>query len=98
MKFDYSYFTPNIGDLVVDGADGSHGVVVGVGEWHTLAYFVDQGPIRIIIVQVALPEFNNITEQYSLKCFERGGLDVVESPLRFISRDDIPMLSANLNF
>jgi len=93
MKFNYDYFTPRVGDLVVDGADGSHGVVISVGEWHTFAYFVEQGPIKILVLQVALPEFNNITEQYSVKCVEKDGLDVIESPLRFISRDDINELS-----
>ena len=94
MKFNYDYFTPNVGDLVVDGADGTHGVVVQVGPWHTFAYFVEQGPIRIIILQVALPEYDNMIEQYSLKCIEKDDVQIVESPLRFISREDINELSA----
>ena len=36
MKFEYDFFVPNVGDLVVDGHDGTPGVVVSVGAWHTL--------------------------------------------------------------
>ena len=93
MRFNYDHFTPKVGDLVVDGVDGSHGVVIQVGEWHTFAYFAEQGPIRILIMQVTIPEYGNITEQYSIRCVEKDGIETVESPLRFISRDDINELS-----
>jgi len=93
MKFSYDHFTPEVGDLVVDGTDGAHGVVVWVGEWRTYAYFVEQGAIKILILQIALPEYGNTTEQHNLRCVEKNGVEVIESPLRFISRDDINELS-----
>lgn len=96
MRFQYNYFMPKVGDLVVDGHDGAHGIVVGVGLWHTFAYFVEQGPIKILIVQVALPEYNGITEQYNLKCVEEDGAETVQSPLRFLQRDDVVLLKTNM--
>ncbi len=96
MRFEYNYFKPEVGDLVVDGHDGAHGVVVHVGLWHTFAYFVEQGPIKILIIQVVLPEYNGITEQYSLKCVEENGIETVQSPLRFMQRDDIVLLKTNM--
>ena len=96
MRFEYNFFVPMIGDLVVDGLDGSHGVVVGVGGWHTFAYFVEQGPIKILIVQVILTEYNGMTEQYSLKCTEDNGIETVQSPLRFVQRDDVTLLKTNM--
>ena len=92
MKFEYNFFTPAVGDLVVDGHDGVHGIVVGAGPWHTWAYFVDQGAVRLLILQVQLPEYNNIIEQYSLKCVEKNGIDIIISPLRFESNKDANLL------
>jgi|TARA_R110002012_G_scaffold47709_4_gene124820 hypothetical protein len=96
MRFEYDFFVPEVGDLVIDGCDGAHGVVVSVGCWHTFAYFVEQGPVKILIVQVVLPEYNGITEQYSLKCIEEKGTEFVQSPLRFLQRDDITLLKTNM--
>jgi|10_taG_2_1085330.scaffolds.fasta_scaffold02458_13 hypothetical protein len=93
MKFNYGYFIPEVGDLVVDGSDGAHGVVVKVGPWRTFAYFMEQGAVKTLVFQVTLPEYGNITEQYSLKCLVKDGLEVVESGFRFICRDDVELLS-----
>ena len=95
MRFKYNHFIPKVGDLVVDGHDGSHGIVVNVGHWHTFAYFVEQGPIKILVLQVALPEYNGIVEQYSLKCVEEEGVEIIQSPLRFVQRDDVVLLKTN---
>ena len=95
MKFEYEQFTPRVGDLVVDGHDGAHGVVVNVGHWHTFAYFVEQGAVKILVLQVLLPEYNGLVEQYSLKCTEKNGNEVVQSPLRFLQREDVVLLKTN---
>jgi hypothetical protein len=92
MKFEYNNFMPRVGNLVIDGHDGTHGVVTAVGPWHTFAYFVEQGAIKVLILQVNLPEYNGITEQYTLKSVERDGVEIVSSPLRFVDNDDAVLL------
>jgi len=96
MKFEYQKFVPRVGNLVVDGYDGSHGIVVGVGTWHTFAYFVEQGAIKVLTLQVMLPEYNNLVEQYTLKCIEKDNSELVMSPLRFIDNDDADLIKVNL--
>ena len=97
MKFEYDFFVPNVGDLVVDGHDGTPGVVVSVGAWHTLAYFVDQGAVKMLVIQVSLQEYGGLIEQYSLKSFEKEGNFIVHSPVRFVHREseDIRFIKSN---
>ena len=81
---------------MIDGLDGTTGIVVKVGAWHTYAYFKEEGSIRRMSIHVSLTEYDGLVQQYPLKCTEQGGVETVLSPLRFVQREDLTLLRTEM--
>tara|TARA_B100001996_G_C18305028_1_gene456215 strand:- start:92 stop:496 length:405 start_codon:yes stop_codon:yes gene_type:complete len=96
MRFHYKYFEPNIGDLIVDTHDGTTGIIIHVGEWHYLSYNRSKGMQKRAVITVTMPEYNNYSEQFNLKCYDNDGYKTIISEVKFMSRDDLVLLDIEI--
>ena len=96
MRFHYKYFQPNVGDLVVDTHDGTTGIIIHVGEWHYLSYSRSKGKQKRAVITVTMPEYNNYSEQFVLKCYENDDYKTIISEVKFMSRDDLVLLDIEI--